>query len=108
MFERKIIFHIVTFLMLFYHFGIQGQSIDVEKEIETILEMSNHDLEKTIKYTDSLLQYNFPDKLKIKLERGILHVYSNKPKKAILIFKSIIHSLTDDEKNLKTLGHTHT
>ena len=106
MLDQKIIF-ITIISFFFYLLNIQGQNIDVEKEIETIIEMRDHDIEKTIKYTDSLLQYDFPNKVKIKIEKGLLYISSNEPKKSILIFKNVIKEIKNDEKKLRDLGNAY-
>jgi tetratricopeptide (TPR) repeat protein len=94
-------------MFFLFQVNIKAQNINVEKVIDSILLIRDHDIEKTMRYTDSILQYDFSGKEKIVIEKGLLYLLSNKPKKALAIFDRLILNLINNEKQLEVLGNAY-
>ena len=81
--------------LLLISFKLSAQKIDVEKEKKKIDDLEEINLGEAIKYTDSILKFDFPEKTQIKLKNGFLNIRASNYEKSVKLFKEVINTSKD-------------
>ena len=98
MFRKTSLFFFGLILFL-AKFNIQAQAIDADKELIAIQKISKNNLNFAIKYTDSILNYNFKNKDTLFLKYTNLIFQSHKFKKALKLYRKIEEKAKIDNNN---------